>query len=470
MKLSVLIPVYNERYLVGELITRVRGVELPEGLEREIVVVDDGSTDGTRGVLRSLAAAHPEEIRYIEHEKNQGKGGAIRTAIAAATGELCIFQDADLEYDPRDYARILEPLLSGQADVVYGSRFLAAERRRVLYFWHSVGNKLLTILSNAFTDLGVTDMETCYKAFRTKVLRTIPIRSRGFGLEPEITAKVAKRGLRVYEVPISYDGRTYLEGKKIGWKDGFRALFVVLKYWLIDDLYEERTGHQILHELSRAHHFNRWMAQTIRPFIGHRVLEIGAGIGNLTTLLLPRELYVASDMDELYLEILESLAARRPRIRVTRIDAESSQDFAQLESAVDTVVCLNVLEHIPDRDAALANLYRVLEPGGRAIVLVPQGRWLYSPLDRELGHVMRYSRRELAEALGKAGFLIERQFHFNRIGVLGWFFNGTLLRRRQMARFQLKFYDSLVWLWRRIDWLLPLPGLSLVAIARKPEQ
>ena len=469
MTLSILIPVYNERYLVGELIRRVLAAPLPENMAREVIVVDDGSTDGTRDILDQIARDNPEIVRYLPQPKNQGKGAAIRRAIAEATGDFAIFQDADLEYDPNDYATILKPLLSGQADVVYGSRFLSGERRRVLYFWHSIGNTVLTTMSNMLTDLNLTDMETCYKAFRTAVLKTIPIRSRGFGLEPEITAKIAKRGLKVYEVPISYDGRTYLEGKKITWKDGVRALFVMLKYWLIDDLYDEKSGHEILASISKAHRFNRWMADTaVRPYLGHRVLEIGAGIGNMTVQLLPRERYIASDLDELHLDVLRNLSLRSLYLKSQRIDARNADDFKNLRNTVDTVVALNVLEHIPDSRAALKNIFDVLEPGGRAIILVPQGHWLYSPLDKALEHVKRYTRSELSDSLSAAGFQVEKTFHFNRIGVLGWALNGKLMRRTRMAKFQLKMFDSLVWLWRRIDWLLPWHGLSIVGVARKP--
>jgi glycosyltransferase involved in cell wall biosynthesis len=469
VKLSILVPVYNERYLVGELLRRVMAVRLPENMEREIVVVDDGSKDGTRDILSRMAAEFPDVIRYLPHEKNQGKGAAIRTAIAAATGDFCIFQDADLEYDPGDYGKILAPLLSGQADVVFGSRFMPADRRRVLYYWHSLANHLLTTFSNMLNDLNLTDMETCYKAFRTPLLKSIPIRSHGFGLEPEITAKVAKRGMRIYEVPINYDGRTYAEGKKITWKDGIRAFFVMLKYRLIDDLYDERSGHAILSSLSKAHRFNKWMADTaVRPYIGHRVLEVGSGIGNMTIQLLPRERYIASDLDDLHLDILNGLAMRRTGVEVLRIDAQRADNFSTINGKIDTVVCLNVLEHIPNGATALKNMYDALEPGGRIIVLVPQGRWLYSPLDKALEHVKRYTRAELTSELAAAGFDVEKTFHFNRVSVLGWFLNGKIFRRTKMAKYQLKFFDSLVWLWRRTDWLLPWHGLSIVGIGRKP--
>jgi glycosyltransferase involved in cell wall biosynthesis len=470
MKLSVLIPVYNERYLVGELLRRVLAAPLPDSMERELIVVDDGSTDGTRDLLEKIAAENPTTIKYLPQAKNGGKGAAIRVAIEAATGEFSIFQDADLEYNPNDYAAMLKPLLSGHADVVFGSRFLSSERRRVLYFWHSIGNYALTTLSNMLTDLNLTDMETCYKVFRTPVLKSIPIRSRGFGIEPEITAKIAKRGLRVYEVPISYDGRTYLEGKKITWRDGYRALAVMLKYWLIDDLYNEKYGHNILASISKAQRFNKWMADiAVRPYLGHRVLEIGAGIGNMTIQLLPRERYVASDYDDLHLEVLNGLTHHATNLSACRIDAQNPDDFKALRNGVDTIVCLNVLEHIPDSRAALKNMFETLEPGGRVIILVPQGMWLFSPLDKALDHVKRYSPEGLREALATSGFEVEKVFNFNRIGVVGWALNGKLLGRKQMAKYQLKMFDSLVWLWRRVDWLFPWHGLSIVGVARKPQ-
>src|SRR5579862_5308494 len=227
MKLSVIMPVYYEKTTLRQVIERVLSV----GLEIELICVDDGSSDGSRDVLAQLAQSHPQ-IRALLQPRNMGKGAALRRGIQEATGDYVIIQDADLEYDPNEYPKMLEPLASGQADVVYGSRFLGGGPHRVLYFWHSVGNWLLTLLSNMITNLNMTDMETCYKVFRREVIQSIPIEENRFGFEPEITVKVAKRGLRVYEVGISYWGRTYEEGKKIGWRDGFRALFCLLKYTL----------------------------------------------------------------------------------------------------------------------------------------------------------------------------------------------------------------------------------------------
>lgn len=228
-KLSVVIPVYNERRTLREIIARVQAVALP--LDKEIICVDDCSTDGTQDILRELAASYPN-LRAFFQPVNRGKGAALREGFKHATGEYVIVQDADLEYDPEDYKQMLPPLLEGKADVVYGSRFMGGQPHRVLYFWHSMGNWLLTLLSNMVSDLNLTDMETCYKAFRREVIQSIPLEQNRFGFEPEITIKVARRRLRVYEVGISYSGRTYEEGKKIGWKDGVKALWCIAKYGL----------------------------------------------------------------------------------------------------------------------------------------------------------------------------------------------------------------------------------------------
>jgi glycosyltransferase involved in cell wall biosynthesis len=467
MKLSILVPLYNEEEAVATLLERVIAAPLPAGMEREIIVADDGSTDASVEEVERVAAAHPGVITLLRTDRNRGKGDALRRTIAQASGDFAIVQDADLEYDPREYQRILEPLLDGRADAVFGSRFMVSGERRVLYFWHSLANHLLTTMCNVFADLNLTDMETCYKAFRTPLLKSIPIRSERFGFEPEITIKLAKRQARIYETPISYNGRTYDEGKKIGLKDAFEAFWVILQSSLSGDIYVDKDK-GILDAFSSAPNFNRWMADTIRPYIGKYVLEIGAGIGNLSRILMGgRKRYVATDLDAEHLERLRARLSTRPHLETAILDAARAEDGLPFRGQMDTVVCLNVVEHIEDDLGALRNIHAALVEGGRAIILVPEGQSIYCSLDEELGHFRRYSEDQLRGRMVQAGFKVEAMLRFNRVSRPGWWLNGKILNRRSISRGQLKNFDRLVWLLRRIDRHLPWPPTSIIAIGRK---
>ena len=461
---------YNERNLVGEALRRLVDLSLPNVVELEIIVVDDGSTDGSDEIVEQIARQNPGQVHFLRHDTNLGKGAALRTGIERASGDLIGFQDADLEYDPRDLSRLVSPFLEDGADVVYGSRFLSGGRRRVLYFRHALGNRLLTFLSNLFSDLNLTDVETCYKVFRGPLLKSIPIRSNDFAVEIELTAKIAKRNAVVFEVPISYRGRTYREGKKIGWRDGLRAIATVFRYWIIDDLYrEDEFGGKILHNLERARRFNGWMADTIRPFVGDRVLEIGARIGNITSLLLPRDLYVASDINPNYLHYLRNLSTGKPYLQVAAVDLEDAAVFEEFRESFDTVICLNVLEHVRDPIGALSNVYQALLPGGRLLLYVPRGKWLYGTLDQALQHRCRYEVSGLKQELEAVGFQPGSLRMFNRCSVPAWWWNGKILRRSSLSRLQLKAFDLLVPVLRYVDRFFPWGGLGIVAVARKPQ-
>jgi glycosyltransferase involved in cell wall biosynthesis len=459
-------PVYNERTVVERCISLVLAAPLPENMDRELIIVDDCSTDGTYAILERLAAVHPE-IRLFQHSVNQGKGAAVRSAIQQAVGDFSLIQDADLEYDPEEYPILLKPLLDGRADAVFGSRYLAGEQTRVLLFWHSVINKTLTLITNMFCNLNLTDMETCYKVFRTDLLKSIPIRSDRFGFEPEVVMKSAKRKFRIYEVPISYHGRTYEEGKKIGWKDGIKALGVVLKFWLVDDLYAVPYGRGVLNNLNGTPQYLSWLAREVRPHLGDTALELGAGIGNLAGRLMSRRLlYVAAEKDPLYLHALRNRFLRTPNVRVQRIDPEEPADF---DGAFDTVLCLNVLEYVNDPRVTIESIRRCLNPGGTLVVLAPQHSSLYGALDRSMGHKRRFERQQLEQLLTAAGFQVQRAYSLNKIGTPPWWIYSKLLRRVHINKLTLKAFDKTVWLWRRIDGLLPWAGLSLVLVARKAE-
>jgi 2-polyprenyl-3-methyl-5-hydroxy-6-metoxy-1,4-benzoquinol methylase len=466
--LSILIPLYNEEEFVGELLNRVVRAPLPEGLSREIIVVDDCSTDGSAEVVEDFIASSPIPVQLLRHQVNRGKGASIRTAIRAATGEWSLIQDADLEYDPNEYPRLLRPLLEGKADVVYGSRFLASDERRVLYFWHSLANRALTTICNIVSDLNLTDMETCYKAFRTSLAKSIPIQSDRFGIDPELTVKFARRRARIYETSISYHGRTYDEGKKIGLRDAFEVLFVILRSRFTTKIYSD-AGPSVLDALSVAGKFNAWMADTIRPFVGSRVLEIGAGIGNLTRQLCPRRsLYVASDIDKEHLELMRKKFQHRPAVQVCRLDAERSEDFVPFEGAMETVICLNVLEHLEHDANVLRRILTVLHPGGRLILLVPNSPAAFGTLDTALGHFRRYTREGLAALLVGAGYELEDMILFNRVSWPGWRFTGQVLKAKDLSNTGMWAFNKLVWLFRRIDGKLPWEPVSLIAIARRP--
>lgn len=467
---SVVIPLYNEEEFIQELLERVAEASLPDGLDREIIVVDDCSRDGSAEIVENFIASCPGvPVRLIRHERNQGKGAAVRTGLAQATGTYTLIQDADLEYDPREYPHLLRPLVEGRADVVFGSRFLVAGERRVLYFWHSLANKFLTTVCNIAADLNLTDMETCYKAFRTRLGQSIPIESERFGIEPELTIKFARRRARIYETPISYHGRTYAEGKKIGAKDAIEALWVILKSRFTSKIYKD-TGPEVLEALAAAPKFNRWMAETISPYLGKRVLEIGAGMGNMTRQLCGgRKLYVASDIDPEHIEILKRDFLHRPPLRVYKVDAEVEEDFTPFADRMDTVVCLNVLEHIRDDAGTLDRIRSVLEPGaGRLVLLVPNGPDAYGTLDEALGHYRRYTREGLAALLTSRGYELENMLQFNRISRPGWKFTGQVMKSRSLSPAGMRLFDRFVWLWRKIDQRLPWEPTSIIAIARRP--
>ncbi|MDQ3283275.1 MAG: glycosyltransferase [Acidobacteriota bacterium] len=459
--LSVIVPCYNERATVAELLRRVRDVPV----DKEIVVIDDQSTDGSRDVVASLAKEWPE-IRQIIQPENMGKGAAIRRGIEEARGEIVLIQDADLEYDPEDYPRLLQPIIDGHADAVFGSRF-EGHPRRVMLFWHRLGNTFLTFLSNMTTNLDLTDMETCYKVFRRDVIQSIPLRSNRFGIEPEITAKLAKRGYRIFEVPIAYYGRDYWEGKKINWKDGFVALWTILRYGLFHDRAAEPRTYTQIRRRARLKRYNQWVWDRLQPYVGQRVLEAGAGHGAMTRFLYGRELIVAADRETAYVDRLRNMFRRRPGIIIERADLESDSALALAHYNFDTVTCINVLEHTSDDVAVLRRAQQLLVPGGRVVVFAPAGQDLFGSIDRAIGHQRRYSREELVAKLQQAGFEVEHVSYQNRLARFAWRMNSRFLGRNALPSAQSRVFDRMVPLLRKLEGENPSSGLSIIAVGRK---
>ncbi|MCX5797436.1 MAG: glycosyltransferase [Elusimicrobia bacterium] len=468
MKVTVLMPVYNERWTLREIMRRV--YEQAE-LLHEVVAVDDGSTDGSVARLKELEAryaSHKVPLRVVYKAKNEGKGAALKAGLAAVTGDIVIIQDADLEYNPKDYATLLAPLSDGRADVVYGSRFLGGAARRVLLFWHSVANQVLTICCNLFSDLNLTDVWTCYKVLPADILRRLDLFSRGFGFEPEVTIKIARLGCRIYEVPIGYEGRTQEEGKKIGLQDAFTGTLAMIRAWLSSDQGPRSAGEQTLRNMARAGQYNLFLFDRIEPYLGREVIEVGAGVGNISRKLLDRDRLVLSDADPGYVELLERTYQDWAYVKVVALDLARPQAVPEeLAESFDSVVCFQVLEHIQDDALALGTIRRLLKPGGRVLLMLPAHQSLFGTMDRELGHLRRYDAPDLRGKLTAAGFEIEALRFYNPIAVPGWWLNGKVLRRRLISDFQLLVFDKLIFL---VRWLARWDirfGLVILAVGRK---
>ncbi len=477
--ISVVIPVYNERKTIREIVRRVKATPR----EKEIIIIDDCSTDGTRQILREFDS--DPEIKVILQMQNGGKGNALRVGFQAATKDVVVVQDADLEYDPDDYEVLLRPIDKGRADVVYGSRFLYGEHR-VLYFRHSLGNRLLTLLSNLFTDLNLTDMETCYKVFKREIIQNIEIESARFGFEPEITAKIAKLDLHVYEVPVRYYGRSYAEGKKITWKDGVAAFRHILHFSLSRKKFvrdaaaihnvmvspppQTDVGVDTLEAFESARRYNAWICERIEPAIGERVLEVGSGIGNIVSELLARKSVrsvVATDLSASSLATLRDRFGNDERLATEVWNAEDPPSEGLLREKFDTIICSNVLEHIEDHERAAAHMRQLLKPDGRLVILVPANPSIYSGLDEDLGHFRRYTKVELTRVLEAAGCKVESVIDHNLVGAIGWWWVGKVKGRRTLCAKDTKTFDKLVPLLKPIDRYLTrfFGGVSVIAVS-----
>ncbi len=466
MKLSVVMPAYNEKQTIREIVARVLAVDLGP-IQKELVIVDDGSTDGTRDLLREMDGK--SGVRVLFQPRNMGKGAAVWTGLRASTGDVVVIQDADLEYDPTEYPLLLGPILDGKADIVYGSRFLGNPHgHRVLYFWHTVGNRLLTFMSNVFTNLNLTDMETCYKMMTREVVDRLDLESKRFGIEPEITCKVARMRARIFEVPISYSGRTYEEGKKIGLKDAFQAVWVILKFFRWEAPRGD-VGTMTLRRMAALAPYNRWLHDRFERHLGQRILEVGSGVGNQTRYFVDRERVVASDVEAHYVRELATSFGSLSNVRIASFlfPLSAADRDALLAERIDTVVCLNVLEHIEDDRTTLRDFGSILPPGGRLALLVPALPALYGSLDIYLRHYRRYERDALAALVTEAGFTIDEIRYVNRPGVAGWWLNSRVLKRKVLPKGQLGAFRWLLPLLKSEERNPPSFGMSLLVLARR---
>jgi len=461
MKLSILIPVYNEISTIEEIIKRVEAVNV--GLDKEIIIIDDASTDGTAEIIRNL---ENERIKKIFSEKNKGKGAAIRSGLKQVTGDIVIIQDADLEYYPDEYAQLIKPILDKKADVVFGSRFIGVHR--CFLFTHYIGNKIANFIANILYNTTLSDFMTRYKVFNAGVVKDIIIKSERFGFESEITGMMFRMGLRVYEVPISYSGRDYSEGKKIKWTD-----FFVVFWWLLYTRFRPigDIQYSTLDKLSGNLNYNGYLYEKFKAYLGNKILELGPGIGNITQLLIRnKDLLVAVEKSPTQIFYLSQRIPESSIFKIFQKDIESDSLDSLKKFGLKTAICINVLEHVRDDGKVLGKIGEIIDENGKLVLIVPAYQWLFSNFDRQLGHYRRYNKRRLRKLLSSSGFVIERIEYFNCLGILSWWFNFIFLRRTNFSSFQLFVFDRIVWLVKIMDKFSKNAGLSLLVIARKGNQ
>lgn len=442
--LSILIPVYNEKHTIEAILKEVLQTPLPENLEKEIILVDDGSTDGTREILKKIEEEKNPRIKIFYNEKNMGKGATISRALSLSTGDICLIQDADLEYNPKEYVNLLKPILSGDADVVYGSRFVPSQYARVLYFWHYLGNRLLTFLSNCFTNLNLTDMETCYKVAIGPIFRSIPIRSKRFGMEPEITSKFSKRKLRIYEVPISYKGRTYLEGKKITWWDGLKTLFTILVFWLLNDSVKRDYVKGKREFLEETPKYQIWLLKKIFSYIGEKVFEFEPSTGNRLFFLLPKEKYTALTFYEDYYKDLNLRFGEKKGVSIIFL-REKKEIFEKIkeEKKYDTFISFSKREFNIEEIAGI--LFEKIEENGKLIIK---------------------GRKIDLEKIKNSGFVLEKTIKFDPLGNTLLALHNFLLKEKDPCIFFKMLYERFLII-LKIFQFIPSPFSEKIYIFKK---
>ncbi len=466
--LAVIIPVYNKVDTVERLIRRL--LSSPINLELRLYVVDDASKDGSDEILVDLAAKDPR-ITVLFHTVNQGKGMAIRTAINAAEGDFAVIQDVDFECNPEEYDRILAPLVNGDADAVFGSRYLRRDKRTVFSFWHSLGNWFLTILFNIGHDIHLTDIETCYQPMSLKLLKNLRLTTDRFGIEYELAARLVAVGARIIEVPISYKARNYQQDGKIRWKDGFQAFCLMLKFRYVDKIPCTDVGMVRHLAMAAVPCYQQALANDIKPFLGARVLEVGAGIGNLARNLTDtKALFLSESIPEYYRQLSFTMQNfNNVTVSTNDLFAIANKEWAK-RLRLDTVVCVNQLEYLDDDRSGLSHLAEVVEEGGRLILCVPCHDFLYGRLDMALGMRRRYDFKGITDLIDNVGLQVEHTQWRGKILMLGWFIQGKLLHSQFFSSKPLALLNIFSPILKVLDQWLPLKGLSLLVVARKPSR
>jgi SAM-dependent methyltransferase len=466
VRLSILIPVRNHSHCIGSVLAQIligtgeyfQGAKVTP----EILVVDDASEDESCREVEAFVRLHPGvSVRLLRHSNKAGRGAALRTAIAYATGDIGMIQNPDSMPVMEDYRSLLNPILSGQADLVLGSRVLCGTHRRPLPFRERVTAEIISVVVGGLSGVFLSDVMCSGKAFRMWLPKTVPLKSRGCGFDGELVVQASKRYGRFVEVPFS-GGAAIHETTSVLHMGRFlyRALVACLASGAHTD-----SAADMLVAVSRASRFNRWMADVIKPWVKGSVLEFGAGIGNMTVPLSSTAgQYLATDTDPGHLAELRSRTAHLPNVAVRLCDFSKPEDVALYCQSADTIICLNVLEHIQDDLGGLANIRSCLKEGGMAIILVPQDPKAFGTLDEVLEHKRRYTRVELHNKMAQSGFQVNEIIDFNRATWPGWYLNSRLLRRRTLGRIQLQLFDLFVPLLRRLDHLLPWPATSFIVI------
>ena len=462
--LSILMPAYNEAATIETALRRLWAV--PLSLPYEIIVVDDGSTDGSAEIVRSLKAESPVPLRLLQHDRNRGKTAAIRTGLAEAANSLTLIYDADLEYDPADIPVLLAPVTEGRADAVYGSRFQSPERH-VLFFWHALGNRLVTALANMFANLNLTDMETCFKLVRTDILKEMRFRSERFGFEPEVTVKLGRSGHRVYEVPIRYSGRSYDEGKKIKWWDALRAVGTILRAGIFESPVAdpEAATRRAMHGLGR---YYENILGRVADAIGDTVLATGDGVGGLARHLLQRRRVLLADRDPGVVALLRTRFSHRPNVSVEQWTPGAGPSDLTRER-FETILCMGGLACLEDDAGALRSLAAHLEPEGRAVLLLPAHPRLYAKIDRKMGRKRRYTRERAAGLVERAGLEVDSLVGINAVGAVGWWLAGRLFRVGRLRPALVGLYRLTLPLFLLERYIPPPFGLSYLVVASRKE-